>query len=706
MLSLLEAEPNGRTSLSRRELLRVGGVGMLGLSLPALLQSQSAAELSFDRGPMFGRAKNLIFVFLAGGPSQYETFDPKPDAPSEIRGTFRPIATNVPGIDFCELLPRVARIADKLAVCRSFATDNPEHESGGYHVNTGHKYTGPNSRSLQPTDWPTMSSIIKMFRPSESIPFSTVTLPEPVMANPNVVLPGHNGGFLGPRWDPQMFTCDPAEAGFAIEGLAPPAEVPLLRLSGRRDLLAQLDHHSRSIAEAASVAAHDRLTRESLDVVLSGRARNAFALDREAAALRDRYGRAKWGQSLLLARRLIETGVRMVFVNWPREPGDLSANNPLWDTHAQNDVRMKDFLCPQFDLGFSALIDDLDQRGLLAETLVVAIGEMGRTPKFNPWGGRDHWGNVFPFVMAGAGIAAAQVYGSSDRNGSYPASHRVNPGDLTATIFHLLGINHEVTFPDRTGRPLRATEGEPIHALLGDKPATRERSEPGGEVPATAFFSTAPLVFTRFESPAALHPIDKRVRGWQAEPLWNADAGDGFDVRLAESPEQPGGRHVAIGYGLSSGRGRGLIVQGTRAMLVQEVFNPRPGEYAFTVAASGGDPEDVAYYRDVWCRHFTCRMIIFGYADNTRDPRKIVEFTSQTIQPPALESSATKAATYTVATRLDSQNNGANQLGFGVGVALIVEKTSADALDLSKPGLQGRAFVRVTHARVDFTGVA
>ncbi len=211
---------------------------------------------------------------------------------------------------------------------------------------------------------------------------------------------------------------------------------------------------------------YDRQTQEAMGVLLSGTARGAFALDEESAATRDRYGRGKWGQSVLLARRLIEAGVRMAFVNWPREPGDLSAGNPLWDTHSQNNPRMKDVLCPQFDLGFTALIEDLDERGLLDETLVVAIGEMGRTPRFNAAGGRDHWGNVFSFVMAGAGIRGGYVHGESDSTGSFPISGRVQPQDLTATVLHLLGIGHDAMFRDRAGRPLRATEGEPIRGVI------------------------------------------------------------------------------------------------------------------------------------------------------------------------------------------------------------------------------------------------
>jgi hypothetical protein len=217
------------------------------------------------------------------------------------------------------------------------------------------------------------------------------------------------------------------------------------------------------------VQGHDRLTQEALGLLTSGAARNAFSLDQESPALRDRYGRGKWAQSVLLSRRLIEAGVRMVFVNWPREPGDFSANNPLWDTHAANDKRMKEVLCPQLDQGFTALIEDLEDRGLIDETLVVAVGEMGRTPRFNAAGGRDHWGGVFPFLIAGAGISPGQVYGSSDRNGAYALTNRVQPPDLTATILHLLGIGHEAFFPDRFGRPLRATEGEPIQALLSSR---------------------------------------------------------------------------------------------------------------------------------------------------------------------------------------------------------------------------------------------
>ena len=451
--------------VARRSLLQIGGVGGFGLS--QLLAQTASGDVESSGDPTFGRAKNYILLYMSGGPSQYETFDPKPDAPAEIRGVFQPISTTVPGVQICELLPRISQIADKLAIVRSMATDDPNHESAGYWVNTGRKYTGPDMRALAANDWPTMGSIVKRLKPSDTVPFTTVQLPEPIIANPGIFLPGQNAGFMGREWDPEIFRCDPSAAGFHVDGFALQADVTAQRLSNRRQLLGTLEEQFRSLQRNAQTANYGRQAQEAFSVLLSGAVKQAFGLDDEPVELRNRYGRGKWGQSVLLSRRLIEAGVRMVFVNWPREPGDITAGNPLWDTHSNNNARMKDVLCPQFDLGFTALIEDLEQRGLLSETLVVAIGEMGRTPKFNGSGGRDHWGGVFPFVMAGAGVRAGQVHGASDVTGSFPVSGRVNPSDLAATIFHLLGIRHESFFPDRTGRPNPVTNGQIIRELLG-----------------------------------------------------------------------------------------------------------------------------------------------------------------------------------------------------------------------------------------------
>jgi hypothetical protein len=322
-------------------------------------------------------------------------------------------------------------------------------------------------RATHPTDWPSFGSIVKMLKPSNTVPFSSVVLPEPIIANPGVFLPGQNGGFLGQRWDPEIFRCDPTLPGFRIEGFELPPDLSTTRLDGRYRLVHELDRSRSWNADFEITRRLERTMRAAMSVVNSSSARDAFRLDREPTTVRDRYGRTKWGQSLLLARRLIEAGVRMVFVKWPREPGDINIGNPLWDTHSNNNARMKDVLCPQFDHSFPALIEDLNQRGLLDETLVVAVGEMGRTPTFNPQGGRDHWGNVWSFLMAGAGIRTGQMIGASDRRGAEVRDGKVTPSDLTATMAHLLGIGHDAFFRDKADRPHRVTDGDPIRAALG-----------------------------------------------------------------------------------------------------------------------------------------------------------------------------------------------------------------------------------------------
>lgn len=482
MLSIQESPSTQRKQPSRREWLRVGGLNALGLSLPSLLASRTSASVGDADHPTFGRAKNVIYLYLAGGPPQHETFDPKPGAPADIRGEFQPIHTNVPGIDFCELLPRTARHADKLAICRSMATDDNVHSTSGYWVLTGFKYTGSNARAIQPTDWPHIGSVVQRLKPVDSGPFGFVWLPEPMVANPGVRISGQTAGFIGRRWDPQSFTCDPQNSNFAIREFQLPGDLPPLRLTSRATLLNQVNRHFQDIEKTSRVREVERLNAEAMGVLTTGRARKAFAIEEEPASVRDRYGWGKWGQSVLMARRLIESGVRFVHVQWPREPGDLSSSAPVWDTHANNNSRVKSNLCPQFDVGFSALIEDLESRGLLDETLVVAAGEFGRTPKFNTQGGRDHWGNVFSVALAGAGISGGQVFGASDDHGAYPFEDRTPPQDLAATIFHLLGIGHNATMLHPNGRPIHICDGKPMYKLLGMSPATLERQDATGNV--------------------------------------------------------------------------------------------------------------------------------------------------------------------------------------------------------------------------------
>jgi hypothetical protein len=661
---------------SRREWLRVGGLSVLGLGLSELLRAGSGAnpahaappDSSLGRGlagATFGRARNVIFLWLQGGPPQHETFDPKPDAPAEIRGQFRPIATNVPGIRFCELLPRTARLADELAVVRSIATDDPNHDVSGYWVLTGYPYGPGSARQIKPGDWPYFGSVVKMLRPSESVPaLTSVWVPDVMRLNDSVTPAGQTAGFLGRAWEPERFIGDPAAPDYRIEGLDLPADLPRLRVDRRKALLGQLDGYFRGVERSGVLGSWGRSARDAYDLVSSGRARAAFDLTREPEALRDRYGRYTWGQSVLLARRLIEAGVRLVHVNWAREPGDSAVDNPMWDTHAQNADRLQDVLCPQFDVTFSALLQDLRVRGLLDETLVVAIGEFGRTPKINGQGGRDHWGNVFSFVMAGAGVAGGQVFGASDRNGAYPAADPIRPHDLTATIFHLLGIDHRAVFPDKLGRPQPVTRGEPLRVLLGTAPATAARCAPGGDPAFVPPYDASLLLDTDFASgrPLLAPAPPSREKGWRGWPLGAEADGNGLVVRAMDAPR----RHVALGFGPAA-----TVPAGARAILAQEIRSARGGEYTFTVTVSGGGVTRERFEEDFRGR-LTCRLVLFRFADASKDPRKAQELASLTIRP-----DYGAARSFTLRQYLGSTAGGMNfPIGQGLGVAVVVENAT------------------------------
>jgi len=355
MFRILEPGDDGIRGINRRELLRVGGLSALGLSLPQLLGARnlSAAPSSspLPLSATFGKAKNVIFLWLQGGPPQHETFDPKPNAPLEIRGPFAPIATNVPGIDFSELLPRTARIADKLAVVRSISTDNNLHDASGYWVLTGNKYLGTESRKISPTDWPYFGSIVKMLKPSDRIPaLSSVWLPDVMRLNDNVQPAGQTAGFLGKRWDPDRFIGDPADPHYRVDGLSLPDDVPPLRLESRRGLLGQVDAHIRRLERSGALDLYDRQAQQAYSLLTSGEARGAFDLKREPAKILEEYGPGSWSRCLILARRLVEAGARLVHVNWPREKGDKAGANPLRGTPAQNPERLPNVLRPHLDL--------------------------------------------------------------------------------------------------------------------------------------------------------------------------------------------------------------------------------------------------------------------------------------------------------------------------------------------------------------------
>ena len=317
-----------------------------------------------------------------------------------------------------------------------------------------------------------------------------------------------------------------------------------MRLENRVSLFEQVGRHLDEAERAIAIRNFDDIRQAAFGLLTSGRARDAFQVRKEPDSIRERYGKNRWGQCLLLARRLVEAGVRS-FTSAGRASRAIRRSTTRCGTRTRKTpTGCKMCLCPMFDVGFSALLEDLDQRGLLQETLVVAVAEFGRTPKINGFGGRDHWGHVFSFALAGAGVAGGQVYGSSDKTGGYPASNRVQPQELTATIFHLLGIGHDATFRDRTGRPLPVSKGEPLWRLLGSQPATLARAEAGGSIELVPPFDQRQIVDTDFESgrPLLPHGTAERAKTWQASPIVAADSpkASAFVCSTARRKEPPG----------------------------------------------------------------------------------------------------------------------------------------------------------------------
>jgi hypothetical protein len=447
--------------VTRREWLRIGSLGAAGLALPGLLQArQSTAR------PQLGKAKSCIVLLFLGGPPQHETWDPKPDAPAEIRGDLRPIQSAVHGILVGELMPRTARLMKHLCVLRALCTNDNAHSSSGYYMTTGqpHQPIGvENAKPGAPNNWPCLGAVLrKLGRDSGGLP-AAFTLPEQVANDGNLTWPGQDGGFLGQTTDPWLLNADPSAANFQVPGLGLPAEVPPLRFTERRSLLEQVNQHLDGIRRSGNLGIYQAQSGQAFDLISSASSRRAFDLAQEPAAHRDRYGRTRFGQSLLLARRLVEAGVSLVRVNWTRVAG--APNNGHWDTHSQNTAGLK-ALMPIMDQGYSALLEDLAVRGLLDETLVVWMAEFGRTPRLNGNAGRDHWGFVFSVALAGGGVAGGRVYGASDNIAGHPRDGRVLPQDLLATIFHCLGYAPGTEIHDNLGRPVPITRGEVIRNVF------------------------------------------------------------------------------------------------------------------------------------------------------------------------------------------------------------------------------------------------
>ena len=444
----------------RREFLQVGFSGLMGLGLPGLAAGRSIA------GPASSpRAKSMILIFLSGGISHIDTFDMKPDAPEGIRGEFKPIDTVAPGVRICEHLPGLAARADKLAILRTMAHGHTNHLNGTHQILTGLPQPGATfDKIASRDDYPCYASAVDALKPSaEGVP-SGVTLPTFLMEGP-LTWPGQHAGFLGPKHDPWLIKQDPNRPDFRVDDLAAAGGFGVERLGRRRSLFDQLEAAragATARAESDPMAAQREL---AYSLLTSGKVARAFDIGREDPRVRDRYGRHMFGQSLVLARRLVQAGVPVVQVNLGKVQS--------WDTHSGNFKALKDRLLPPTDRGVSALLDDLAANGLLDETLVVLTGEFGRTPRSgastgnnNTRDGRDHWSKVFSTVLAGAGVVGGRAIGQSDKMGAYPASQPYSPADLSATIYSCLGVDPATEVRDRLGRPIVLSPGTPIAPLF------------------------------------------------------------------------------------------------------------------------------------------------------------------------------------------------------------------------------------------------
>ena len=448
----------------RRELLRAGAIGFGGLTLPGLLRLQ-AAGVNPKR-----RIDSVILLYLSGGPSQLDMWDMKPHAPEEIRGTFQEVPTNVPGIRISEHMPRMATLGDQYTIVRSMSHNEGDHIRGGYWVMTGGRLTRPivQASGMKREDRPHIGSALDyLMGASGSLPSFAVV---PEFTSPvGVPRPGQYAGFLGPGYDPYLIDSDPNLAGYDPGPLRATESLRGIRLSGRQSLLQQIDGRLR-VAESASVDSVDAYKQRAFDMISSPRAQRAFDIAAEPTRTRDRYGRHVFGQSALVARRLVEAGVRLVQVNFMRH--DNGKGGQGYDSHSVPPSPphlewAKKELLPPTDAAFAALVEDLAERDMLERTLVVLMGEFGRTPRFNKNGGRDHWPQCYSLVLAGGGVGGGRTYGASDKLAAYPTSDPLSPDDLLATVYSLLGVDPHSEIEDPQGRPHRLTEGQPRWALLG-----------------------------------------------------------------------------------------------------------------------------------------------------------------------------------------------------------------------------------------------
>ena len=443
---------------TRRAFLHAGATGLMGLSLPGLMRLEQAGAIEYSRA----KIKNVITLFLVGSPGHLDTWDMKPEAPVEIRGKFKPISTNVPGIQICEHFPLMAQRMDKVALIRSLHhKTGSSHENGQRWMMTGHDF---GANDMQPH---TGSVVSRIFGPKSELPPSIV-IPDKIGNTGAGPLHGQTAAYLGSGYEPFFLGANPASDNFQVADLAPPEGQTELRIDARRKLLAELDDLQRR-TETQSTVQYDTSYNRAFNLLTSPKTKRAFNLSEEDDKMRDRYGRNTFGQSCLLARRLVEHGARCITVNH----FDTVFNVSCWDMHADKgglDNTYDDYermLCPQFDLAFTALIDDLEARGLLEETVVAVLTSMGRTPRINANGGRDHYPPAWTNFLCGGNVRGGQVIGSTDKTGASPNDRPIEPPQMLASIYHAMGIDLETTMlPGPGSRPIRLIDAEPIRELF------------------------------------------------------------------------------------------------------------------------------------------------------------------------------------------------------------------------------------------------
>jgi len=444
--------------ISRRELLRVGGTGVMGVSLARLLEARDGVSPT----GVIPRADHCVIILLNGGPSHLDMWDMKPDGPSDSRGEFRPISTTVAGIDICEHLPRLARQMHHATLIRSMHHSvNNAHAAAVYVALTGHD-RGELGGGAKPTDRPSPGPVATLLRPSPPDVVPYVCLPyvtkEGAGGPPQ---PGFFGGILGQEFDPLWVLKDPNAEGFSVPELTLGHDVSASRLAARGALLTAFNRRVHA-DQAAPVRAMSRFQQQATDILTSDRTQRAFLLNEETSSTRERYGRNIYGQSVLLARRLLESGTRVVTVSWAPDA------NATWDTHGGNFKKLKNTLLPEFDSACATLLEELHDRGMLERTVVAVLGDFGRTPKINANdAGRDHWNFCYSVLLAGGGFRGGYIHGASDRSGAFPSDLPTTPGDVIATIYHLLGIDHRRELHDPIGRPHQiVAQGDVVPALI------------------------------------------------------------------------------------------------------------------------------------------------------------------------------------------------------------------------------------------------